>query len=782
MRKILLVLLFIVSSKLMAQQVTLYVSPTGRDKNSGSISQPLETIQGALKRISNTKEKNVSIQLRAGTYRPYQTLLITPSLLSGRQLKISSYKNEKVFVSGAKKINPQWKVFKGNIMVANVDKGLSFDRLLCNGTALPMARYPNFDSSKSIYNGTAADAASSKRVSSWKNPAGGYIHVLHEGMWGSFDYRITGKDSLNNLKMEGGWQNNRPAPWHKLYRFVENIFEELDAPGEWFYDGEKGILYLYPPKDLNINTALFERSDLNEIITIKGTEQQPVQNVTIEGIRFAGTNRTFMLTKEPLLRSDWTIYRGGAILLDGTRDIQINNCTFSELGGNAIFVSNYNRNVSIAGNDIHNIGGTAVAFVGNPDAVRSPSFRYEEFVPVNEIDKTPGPKNNHFPENCKAYDNLIHNVGQVEKQATGVEISMSMDITVSHNTIYNVPRAGINIGDGCWGGNVIEFNDVFNTVLETGDHGAFNSWGRDRYWLPDIKKVDSIVEKNPALPHLDVVKPNVLRNNRFYCAHGWDIDLDDGSSNYKIYNNVCLNGGLKLREGYDRVVENNVIVNNSFHPHVWYKNSMDIFRHNIVMSDYAPIMVDYWGKEIDSNFFLQKKSLTAARQNGTDANSSFGDPQFVDPDNGNYNVYPSSKALGVGFKNFPTDSFGVVSRELKQKSSKPVIARIKTLNSNKEGTTTQWLGATIKNIETLGERSAAGLPDQNGVLVLQIATGSLAEKSGLKKGDVIRTVDTKAINDVDELTAYVHGKVYLSEMAATIFHNQQEKQITLYLR
>jgi hypothetical protein len=782
MKRILLFLLFIVSYELRAQQIIFYVSPEGNDKNPGSISQPFETIQAALRNIMHAKEKEVSIQLREGTYRPSQTLLITSSLLSNHQLKLSSYENEKVFVTGAKKINPEWKVWKGNIMKANIDKGLSFDRLFCNGTTLPMSRYPNFDSSKNIFNGTDSDAVSPKRISNWKNPIGGYIHVLHQGMWAGFDYRITGKDSLGNLKFEGGWQNNRPAPWHKLYRFVENIFEELDAPGEWFYDRQEGILYLYPPKNVNIKTALFERSDLNEIITMKGTERQPVQNVTIEGIHFTGTNRTFMLTKEPLLRSDWTIYRGGAVLVDGTKDIRISNCTFNELGGNAIFVSNYNRNVSLAHNYIYDIGGNAIAFIGNTDAVRSPSFHYDEFVPVNEMDETPGPKNNNFPQSCKAYDNLIHNIGTVEKQVAGIEVSMAMDIIVSHNTIYNVPRAGINIGDGCWGGNVIEFNDVFNTVLETGDHGAFNSWGRDRFWLPDIKKVDSIVEKYPELPLLDVIKPNILRNNRFYCAHGWDIDLDDGSSNYHIYNNVCLNGGLKLREGYNRIVENNVILNNTFHPHVWYKNSMDVFKHNIVMSDYAPIMVDYWGKEIDSNFFLQKSSLTAAQQNGTDGNSSFGNPQFIDANDGNYNVQPSSKALKIGFKNFLVDNFGVVNPTLKEKAAKPVIAGIKILNNNKEGAKTEWLGATIKNVETFGEQSAAGLPDKTGVLVLRVSTGSLAEKSGLKQGDVIRKIDTKAISNVGEMVTNLQVKFWLSQVPATIIHNQKEDQITLYLK
>ncbi|PJF32922.1 MAG: peptide-binding protein, partial [Phototrophicales bacterium] len=113
---------------------------------------------------------------------------------------------------------------------------------------------------------------------------------------------------------------------------------------------------------------------------------------------------------------------------------------------------------------------------------------------------------------------------------------------------------------------------VFNTVLETSDHGSFNSWGRDRFWLPNRKRMDSLTMANPQMPLWDAIHTTIIRNNRFRCDHGWDIDLDDGSTNYHIYNNLCLNGGIKLREGFYRVVENNIMVNNSFHPHVWFAN------------------------------------------------------------------------------------------------------------------------------------------------------------------------------------------------------------------
>ena len=67
--------------------------------------------------------------------------------------------------------------------------------------------------------------------------------------------------------------------------------------------------------------------------------------------------------------------------------------------------------------------------------------------------------------------------------------------------------------------------------------------------------MDEITAREPSLILLDAQKPTIIRNNRFRCDHGWDIDLDDGSSNYHIYNNLCLNGGIKLREGFHRIVE-----------------------------------------------------------------------------------------------------------------------------------------------------------------------------------------------------------------------------------
>lgn len=763
------------------QGQTLYVSPAGNDKNPGTAKQPIKTLAYAVETALKQNGKSVVIELASGVYAPQQTITISAARYHLKSLNITAAKGAKVILSGAVKSKLTWKHFKDNIYSAQVDFETAPDQLFMNGQQLPMARYPNYDAQARVFNGTAADAISPARVKTWANPENGYIHALHAGEWGGFHYQITGKSATGELLYEGGWQNNRPAKMHPKYRFVENIFEELDAPGEWFYDRKSKTLFLIPPTGTDVNTASFNFSRLTDLIHIQGDMKSPVKNISINGIDFTETARSFMLVKEPLLRSDWTIYRGGAILLEGSENVTISNCNFYNLGGNAVFLSKYNKNDKISNNHIYNIGASALAFVGDPYAVRSPAFRYEQFVPWDKMDFERGPKSDNFPQQCEASNNLINNIGTIEKQSAGVEISMSKNILVSHNTIYRVPRAGINVSEGTWGGHIIEFNDVFDTVLETGDHGAFNSWGRDRFWRPERKLMDSIVAAHPGIELLDVIEPIVIRNNRFQCDHGWDIDLDDGSSNYQIYNNVCLSGGLKLREGYHRTVYNNIIINNTFHPHVWLKNSGDVFKNNIVTTAYAPIQIDYWGKEVNHNFFLSADALTKTQLSKIDANSTAGNALFENEKMGDFRIKNSSPALAIGFKNF-TMNFGVTNARLKKLAKSPKIMPLITaveVNKSMQG---EWLGATVKNIENLGERSAAGIHNDNGALVTAIKTSSIAEKNLLKKGDVIVSLDRNPIISVADLLKRYNEIKWKGHVEMIIMRDQQEKKMEIALK
>ncbi|MDR1336262.1 MAG: PDZ domain-containing protein [Tannerella sp.] len=758
---------------------SLYVSLAGDDACPGTEKKPVATLRKALEIARTEKDKRVTVYLRGGTYYLEEPVLFTAgdSRAEDAGLTVRAFGDERAVISGARRLPAlTWEACREGIMKASVAAaGTVFDELFVNGQLQHPARYPDYDPGARYYNGVAADAVAPERVAGWNNPAGGYVHASHRHEWGGFHWMITGKNGQGELALEGGWQNNRRMGMHPERRFVENIREELDAPGEWFFDRETRTLYFYPPEDVNLPEALLETPQLASLFEFRGNGAEPVRNIRIEGLELTHTVRTFMNTREPLLRSDWTICRSGAVFMEGAVHCSVRNCFFNTVGGNAVFFSNYNRENEVSGCHIAHAGASGICFVGDPQAVRSPAFEYGEFVPLAELDREPGPKTDNYPSACRACDNLICGPGRVEKQVAGVQISMAQDITVSHNTVYDVPRAGINISDGTWGGHLIAYNDVFNTVLETGDHGAFNSWGRDRYWHPDYATMAATVSEHPELVLLDAVKTTVLCNNRFRCDHGWDIDLDDGSANYHIYNNLCLNGGLKLREGFHRTVENNILINNSFHPHVWFAASGDVFVRNIVSADYFPIRVRNWGREVDRNVFPDRTALDKAQAAGTDPHSVYGDIQYVDARHGDFRVKEGSVAFSTGFKNFDMHRFGVLSPRLKALAKQVPVPEPVRLTGNGEDIQ-ELLGMKVKNITTPGERSAAGLGDASGVWLIELPEGNPAT-AALRPNDVITGINHMPVKNVREMReALIRAG---SRITVRIFRNQREQEVIL---
>ncbi len=740
----------------------IFVSPVGRDSNPGTPAAPVGTLARArdLARPLAGHE-TVNVKVADGIYYLPETLVFSPAD-SGTAAHPIVYQAEHeggAVISGGSRLELSWRPYRDGIFQAATPVGLAIDQLFINGQRQRMARYPNYDASQptAAYQGYSAEAFSRERAAGWADPVGGYIHAMHGARWGGYHYRITGKDADGEITYAGGWQNNRRAEMHKEFRMVENIFEELDAAGEWFHDAKSNTLYYQPESDADLSQAVVEVVRLRHLIEFDGSIETPVRFITLQGFVVRHAARTFMETREPLLRSDWAIYRGGAVLLTGTEDVRILDTEFDQVGGNAIFVSNYNHRTLVKGCHIHDAGASGVCFVGDPEAVRNPLFEYREKNHLDTIDRTPGPLTNNYPADGAVEDSLIHGIGLVERQPAGVQISMSQGITVRDTSIYDCARAGINISEGTWGGHLIERCDVFDTVLETHDHGSFNSWGRDRFWRSDRAVTQAAVDVDPTLPFLDAMQTTVIRDSRWRCDHGWDIDLDDGSSNYDIYNNLMLNGGLKFREGFRRRAWNNITVNNGFHPHVWFLNSEDEVHTNIFMRAHAEIGVVGAGREVDRNLFYSNnpKSKDAYPQFNWDRHSVAADPQFVDPAKGDFRVKAGSPALALGFQNFPMDQFGVKKPQLKAIARTPVIPAVDLTDPvrkpRKTNLPTVWLGAKLHVLEGK-EFSAFGVAKEAGGVVLsEVPAGSAAALAGFQSRDLIQGINGQKISEIQAL-------------------------------
>ena len=775
-----------------AEPLLIHVAPHGADANAGSREAPLRSLAAARERSrSSAGERPVEVVVADGIYYLPETLVFEPrdSGTAEAPVVFRAANEGEAVLSGGSLLSLDWQPAPEvgvGVFQATTPAGLVMDQLFLDGERQRMARYPNYNPNlkSAPYQGFAADAFSKERAERWADPAGGYIHALHRHRWGGYHYRITGKDADGAVTYEGGWQNNRQMGMHEDFRMVENIFEELDAPGEWFHDEAARTLYFMPGADQDLSQARVEVVRLPHLLEFQGSPEAPVRHISFEGFTYRHTTRTFMETKEPLLRSDWTIYRGGAVLLSGTEDISILDSTFDQVGGNAVFVNNYNRRALVRGCHIRDAGASGVVFVGDPDAVRDPLFEYAETQDLAGISLIPGPQTDNYPADSAVEDCLIHGIGEFELQTAAVQVSMSRRITIRDTSIYDCARAGINFSEGTWGGHLIERCDVFNTVLETSDHGSFNSWGRDRFWNRNHRDVtEPMVEANPRLPYLDAIETTIIRDSRWRCDHGWDIDLDDGSSNYEIYNNLMLGGGLKLREGYGRLAYNNILLNNGLHPHVWFENSGDRFTRNIVMTPHRPIRnAEDWGRASDLNHFAFAADLRRAWEQGADPRSSYGDPQFVDPAAGDFRVRPGSPALKMGFENFPMDQFGVKKPSLRAIARTPVIPDLLTTSALRKSEALAefptWMEVALKGLQ--GEEfSAFGVrKEDGGVQIIPLRSRALAVRRGLQADDLIQRVNGVNVRTGEEVLQAVEDAGN-APIRLGIVRNQQLIEITL---
>jgi hypothetical protein len=700
----------------------IFVAVDGNDLASGTVEAPLGSLQTAVARCrSAVPEEPRTIHLLEGThYLGRRSLVLTPA---DSGLTICS--DEQATLSGGRRLSCAWKPWRDGIFAAAVPEGLDFGQLFANGKRQVLARFPKRDDSDTEnYSGYTQAAGvieddvpdpdpdpdadmtyphQPKRGilfdpatfsdKTWARPEEARIHIYQSYYWGNLQWDVKAIDRENGRIWfgEGGHQlgaqySHSPMSVDQRSRFfIENVFEELSAPGEWYHDRESATLYWIPPDGVDPQTAVIEVPQLKTLVEFRGAQRQPVRDVTFDGIRFACTASTYMDHYEIPSLGDWALCRSGTVLMEGTRNCAIRDSWFDAVGGNAVFVNRYNRDVDITGCTFTETGDSAICFVG-------------------EYESTTGTQK-PFPYECRVHNNHIHHCGEYGKQIAGVYISRAKRITVSHNLIHDMSRAGICIGDGTWGGHILEYNHVHDTCQQTHDHGPFNSWGRERYWsLIHSHFEQSDQNCNVAGDVLfDAMEPTVIRNNLFVEHKGWGIDLDDGSSNYELCNNVCIGVSMKLREGAYRTVHNNIWINPANPPsfHVGNIDNHDRYFHNItVMSPetvcaehdfdfksevtgneiYAitfPPAVGPWFEEVDRNCFFNAAGeflmrirprgggpqevwgLAEWQQQGFDHNSVYGDPLFEDPENGNYRVKPDSPALKVGFKNFEMGGWGL---------------------------------------------------------------------------------------------------------------------------
>lgn len=649
---------------------------------------------------------------------------------------------EKCLIDGTKCIETSFSLHSENIYKTHLESGLNIERLWIDERAYILARYPNCDvnSRERIYTDISTAKA---RLLKAKDPKGAFLRGLHTHEWGGNDYKVLGNEN-GELELEWVGNNNRGSGLSPNNVLIENVYEELDHPCEFYYDNKNGVLYVYSDTDMSgVHTLCY--ANQHTLIDVSGCRN----GLSIDNITFRRSDRSTYKGKwSRYLRSDWGYNDLSAFSITDSSNISVSNCAFTDLGDTAMLIRDNSYDIAISDCSFNESLSNGVLILGNPDSTYCTScWDNDNHVTYMESDGKCGAKNNGYPHNVTISECLFEWLGKEDLQSAGVCISLSHNVTVKNCTLRHLPRAGINIAENAFGGHLITHCDIYDCVRDTGDHGPFNSWGRDRFW--SLNRYDTLgkygKEKHPYAT-ADMLSRNELSYNRVMGVKGFGIDLDDGSSAYDIHHNLCIGVGIKLREGFERNVYNNVMIDAPLDYHCAFEDNSDNIHDNVVANGKAiRCVLENKGSNVTftNNYWIHKKAKKTKRFLPI---KNITAEQIL---NGEYSL-PNVELLKAQYGKAD------VSKPEVSLSTDSSICRIK-----------RRLSYTLATVDE-SIRTVTGSSDYVGVYVSKLSKSSKLYRLGIRQGDLIKKINSDNV-DIDNVTSLIN-KYY----RITLIRDQKE--------
>lgn len=681
----------------------LYVSPSGKAGNSGTLAEPFGTLAEARDAIRVLKAAGsvgpIDVVLGGGVYELAQTLEFTvPD--SGTEEAPITYRaadGEQVVISGGRRIRGHWSSDDGKIFHLDIPEAKGghwkFKQLFVDGHRAIRARYPNGNESLKVI------AAGGDRITlhlapgtakpSWAQAPDAVMNIVAEAGWFNEIVELASvSDDGAKVVIKGKEAQGEIRKGN--YFFIEGVLEELDQPGEWHLDSAAGRLYYWPvqgdPNQMEIIAPLIERA-----VEFTGDRQGTgrVQWITLNGLTFANLDYSI---GHVAMRTT----QDAAVRMMNAWHCAISDCKFTNIGGYGVWLHLDSRYNQITGNEMVHTGSggvlaTSARFAyATDDMVYDPDPRVASWAPLqNEI------SSNH-----------IHQGGEIRRYCAGVHLdsrplatALEAGNRVAHNHIHDMPRNGI-FAFANQGGNIFEYNHIHDVIQLVDDGGAIHMATMNALAAPIVIR-GNLVHDVGHIGDVGAGMTSERDGNRDPRANG--IYFDWFTSNITIQNNIVYNtsrGGIKLLGGDNIHVRNNIIGNDTqillygcffgvrhvsginiedniffsdspqaalFHytsngqrgqnsgarspspqeiaknPHVYSHSDRNVF-----WAPLGAVRLSTGQRDILStnDIVLSFKEWQAT---GADQSSICADPLFVDAEHGDFSLLPESPALKLGF-------------------------------------------------------------------------------------------------------------------------------------
>lgn len=612
-----------------------YVSPDGNDRNKGTIEQPFCSLERALEAVYSV-EGDTAVYLRGGEYYPVpetvtaengvyplrKTKLVFYPDERERSIEFSAYENETPVICGDMRLT-DWELYDEGKRIYRAACSVETRQLFADGKRANRIRVygkleDNTEFHKECRNGGYAYITADDEMTNWKNPDCVELvynsaftfprccmeraEILEDGRTGI----VMKQPGFHFCTHKGGTSVSFPA-------YIENVFEYLQSPGEFYCDKYEKYIYYIPEEGKNPNNMEITVPVTDVLLTVRGeSAQKKVKNISFRGITFQrtgwvrpGYSHGHCDTQNNHIREERLengmeeypdYHADAAIIVEYASNISFTDCKILHTGITGIRITKCSQTVSIRGTEVGYTAGSAVA-IGDPQW-RKPENRIN-FCPETAEETM----QDICVENC-----YLHDVGLEYKSASALSVSYAVNTTIAHNDIVRCPYTAVHLGYGwaeveqvCTKDLHFKNNLIDGFMLELFDGGGVYTLG----------------QTGGTEEHPNLIEGNVFRNQGE--AKFGALYFDEGSSNWTAKNNVFdlvklwCHVSVICPKNHDISVTNNFISGGHIlfkkeleqkNIHLeegilqdrrsWSAEALDIIEHAGLEKQYAHLRKDYY--------------------------------------------------------------------------------------------------------------------------------------------------------------------------------------------
>ncbi len=657
----------------------IYVSPGCENRGDGTKNSPYSSIKEAQKamraEIAKGLDGDAAILFTGGTYYLDETVKIGfADCDKNHKIYYSSADGEDVTLIGGVPVTG-WKECKDGVFYADISQIGDFYTLFCNGKRQRTARSGDM-SGEGIKDSSHLQAVC-ENSSAW------FGEIL----------------KVKSISENGIETFIRKCDWSGNFTYLCGAREFIKDAGDWAI--EENRVYFKPEDPKKIGESVIVAGTLNEIFTVRGENEKPVNNIEICGFSLMmnafGENLAAQSRPANIL-AEYDENINALVSLQNAKNVTVKNCRMTYAGYVAVTLKGCCENDLIYANDIESPGYAGIFLIGeNPGSL------------------------NYISKHNTVCGNRIRSAGEFVCHGAGIYLINSGENLITHNEIDGVPRYGISMKGMRYGvfhdngidgvpfeehwkynqttKNVISYNKISNTGKRSADGGGIEGWGIGR---------DNVIDHN--------IICGAYRGKATENWRGHSIFLDDAAHHVTVTNNIiydesapAVNAGIFIKS------IGNIVINNIFDVSFERNGAADIqpyicpagdsvFERNIVYANGDGvierdgskkdgngdrIMLSFGDganssgtpslkslKSMNRNLYFNKNGRALidiesrmmtfdewqnAEENirGYDKNSICTDPIFVCAEKRDYRLCENSPALALGFEPIDTSEIGL---------------------------------------------------------------------------------------------------------------------------